>query len=234
MQFATISAAGPRSRNEDAFCVRQLDDDFFIVAIADGLGGHAGGDVAANHAVQRFVEMVSANRAPDLIQIGTTIHTELKDMQSLHPELQGMSTTLSAGYFLGTRFSGIHCGDTRISVNRGTGIKKLTEDHTEVERLLRTGQLSREAARTYTRRNVLDSALGANVPLRLDQIDFEALPGDRFFFTTDGAHGKVLLREMRRISEKYVAANELVLALANEIENRNPTDNYTIVCCFIS
>ena len=233
LEIASLTSAGPRTRNEDAFTVRPLRNGDVVIALADGLGGHVDGDIAARHAVQRFAEMISTCQTPDLKQIACTVHAELQQMQSSQPHLKGMSTTLSAGYFSRHHFVGIHCGDSRVSVSRGVGIKRLTEDHTEVQRLLQTGQLSREAARTYARRNILDSALGAAVPLRLDEINFVIQQGDRFFFTTDGAHGKVLLREMQQISQHYKSPDDVVSALAKEIEIRGPTDNYTIICCFV-
>lgn len=233
LDIASLTSPGPRRRNEDAFIVHDLGDGDMLIAIADGLGGHAGGDIAAKHAVQRLAQLASGSRTPDLKQIAASIHVELQEMQSSQPELTGMSTTLSAGYFSGDYFTGVHCGDSRIAVSRGEGIKRLTEDHTEVQRLLQAGQLSREEARVYARRNVLDSALGATVPLKLDEIHFQIRSGDRFFFTTDGAHGKVLLREMHQISQKHTGAGDAVSALAKEVENRTPSDNYTIICCFV-
>jgi protein phosphatase len=233
LDIASLTSAGPRRRNEDSFVASELRDGCAAIAIADGLGGHAGGDIASKHAVDRFIEMVSGNPMPMLVSVATAIHSELQAMQSARPDLNGMSTTLSAGCFCDGQFTGIHCGDSRIAVSRGAGIKRLTEDHTEVQRLLRAGQISREAARAYSRRNVLESALGAKVPLRLDEIQFLTSPGDRFFFTTDGVHDKILLREMQQISQRYASPRDVVSALAAEVENRGPLDNYTIVCCFV-
>ena len=126
-----------------------------------------------------------------------------------------------------------HCGDTRIALQRGNGIKQLTRDHTEARRLFDAGKLTKSEYLHYPRRNILDSALGIARDPIIDVIEVECLPGDRLFATSDGAHGKLFLREMKALSDATRSAQEFIDLAIHAIEARSPDDNFSIAAVFI-
>jgi serine/threonine protein phosphatase PrpC len=231
--YATVSEKGPRSENEDSIGVWELSHGELGVAIADGLGGHFGGKYASQLALNLLRDALRAGQTADLVGVARNIHEQTKAQQAIHVEWRDMATTLSAAVLTDKHLRGVHSGDTRIAVSRGEGIRRLTEDHSEVQRLLRAKKLTAEQARTYPRRNVLDSAIGIGSELRLDGIQFDLTVGDRLYFTSDGVHGKLLLRELLDISLRCKSPEEVVIAVRREIENRSPEDNYSIICCFV-
>lgn len=230
---AVLSETGPRDENEDCAGVWNLLGNRTGIAVADGIGGHFGGKFASNLAVQRFREAIDEITSPDLCAVARDIHAAIQAEQKQRPQWSEMGTTLTAAIIQDRQLIGVHCGDTRISVSRGNGIRRLTQDHTEVQRLLQANKLTPEQALTYSRKNVLDSALGIKGDLRLDAIEFVLEPGDRLFFTSDGVHGKLKLRELFDISKRCSSPEKLIDEVKSEIQHRGPNDNYTLVCCFI-
>lgn len=145
-----------------------------------------------------------------------------------------MATTLTAAIFSDFGLVGVHCGDTRASVARGGGIKRLTQDHSEGERLFAAGKLSKDELKTYPRKNILDSALGGQDDPRLDTFCFNIMPGDKVFFTTDGVHNKLALRELRAVAERFSNVNDFVEQLADDVIARKPDDNFSVLAVFVS
>jgi serine/threonine protein phosphatase PrpC len=231
---AVFSETGPRAQNEDKVGVWRLSDARIALAVADGLGGHAGGQFASELAIDALGRALTADTHADLGDLARSIHAHLKEQQALHPEWGDMATTLSAAVISTDRLVGIHAGDSRIIVSRGGGIRKLTEDHTEVQRLLSGNRISPEEAQNYPRKHILDSALGIKTDLRLDPIEFDTRPGDRIFLSSDGVHGKVFLRELLALSSNFASAADVVQAVKDEVEKRSPEDNYSLICCIIT
>jgi serine/threonine protein phosphatase PrpC len=231
---AVLSETGPRAQNEDRVGVWRLPGDRIGLAVADGLGGHAGGEVASELAIRRLGEVITVNWDTDLEAVARAIHSELKDQQEIHPEWREMATTLSAVIISDEALRGVHAGDSRVVISRGGGIRKLTQDHTEVQRLLLSNRLTPDQARAYPRRNILDSALGIKTDLRIDRIEFQVKPGDRLILSSDGVHDKILLRELLELTNGFTTASEVVEAVKTEMGKRGPEDNYSLICCFIN
>jgi protein phosphatase len=127
----------------------------------------------------------------------------------------------------------VHCGDSRIVVSRGAGIKRLTTDHSEAQRLFASGKLTREQLANYPRKNVLESALGIKGDPLIDTGNFPLLLGDKVFFTTDGLHNKIMIRELFQICQKSRSAQQAIDWLSDEMSKRNPDDNYSCACVFV-
>jgi PPM family protein phosphatase len=231
---AILSETGPRARNEDRVGVWRLPGDRVGLAVADGLGGQAGGEIASELAIRRLGEALTANWDVNLEVVARGIHRELKDQQLLHPEWREMATTLSAVVIAGESLVGVHAGDSRVVISRGGGIRKLTQDHTEVQRLLLSNRITLDQARNYPRRNILDSALGIKTELRIDPMEFKVRPGDRIFLSSDGVHNKILLRELLDLASGLRTASEVIENVKAEMERRGPEDNYSLICCFVS
>ncbi|WP_158614577.1 MULTISPECIES: PP2C family protein-serine/threonine phosphatase [Mesorhizobium] len=232
---AAVSDAGPREVNEDRVASWTTDGGALVVAIADGLGGMGGGADASTIAIERL--QLTMNAAPatreQLILAANEAHQEILEAQKTSIRLRQMATTLTAGVFTEQGLLGVHCGDSRASIARANGIKRLTVDHSEGERLFRAGKLSRDELHDYPRKNILDSALGSHDKPQIDTFEFPLLPGDKIFFTTDGVHGKLLLREMRQMAAENRRAQEFVEQVAVAVRKRSPNDNFSIAAVFV-
>lgn len=231
--WAFFTDKGPRAENEDAVGVWQLSDDWLGVAVADGLGGHVGGRRASSLALEVFGSAISRGERTNLAAIAMQVHTDIRREQDSLPELRSMATTLSAALLTGSHAQVVHCGDSRIALSRGEGIMRITEDHTEARRFLQSGLLTPEEYRQYPRKNVLDSALGIHGEPRIDTSEIELLKGDRLFFTSDGAHDKVALQELRMIAQRVRGPQELCDEVAALVAERKATDNYSLVAVYI-
>jgi protein phosphatase len=109
----------------------------------------------------------------------------------------------------------------------------LTEDHSEGERLFKAGKISKEDLREYPRKNILDSALGIHSKPKIDTFKFDIAHGDRVFFTTDGVHQKILLREMRECSARHERAGSFVAEVASIVSSRGADDNFSLLAVFV-
>jgi PPM family protein phosphatase len=231
--YAISSEKGPRRENEDSVGAWELSDGGLAIAIADGLGGHMGGKFASRLAIEHFRQATETGRSPDLTSIARAIHTALKAAQERQPELRSMATTFSAAVLNSNKLHYVHCGDTRIALQRGGGIQRLTEDHSEAQRLFAAGKLTKEELINYPRKNVLESALGASNEPTIDAATIELTVGDRIFITSDGVHGKILLREMKRLSDESRDATTFVFRIVDAVKARGPDDNFSIVAAFL-
>ena len=229
IDVAQISDKGPRSENEDATLVLQLGTGP-VIAVADGLGGHFGGKVAANIAMQSIADGVG--EAP-LKESLLNAHQRILEAQLADPLLKGMGTTATVVRIVSNKLFGAHCGDTRCVVQRGDGIRKLTVEHTEAQRLFDAGKLTKEQLLTYPRRNILDSALGASTNPKIDEFEFDVLPGDKVIITSDGVHELIKLRQLLEIVSPSNTATNIVNLIAKNVEGLGPEDNYSAVVAII-
>ncbi|UFU02920.1 protein phosphatase 2C domain-containing protein [Ruania suaedae] len=179
-----------RTNNEDS----ALASDRLLV-LADGMGGHAAGEVASAVALRVFGELVGDDGARPadgtvdeaIVQAGRRTRRALHAMSEADPQLESMGTTLIAVACEGDQVTVGHIGDSRLYALREDALYQVTTDHTHVQRLIDTGQLTPERARTHPYRSMLlksldDQPAGAD----LDVIDCELHPGDRLLLCSDG------------------------------------------------
>lgn len=226
--FACLSNAGPRARNEDSAAVFVLPNAAVAACVADGVGGQAGGNLASAEAVRFFEEQLSSDPACEMGRILEQAHQRIWEMGEASAELKGLATTFTGCRIIHYELQGVNVGDSRLHILRGNGIKQLTVDQTEVARLLREGKLPKEDAADYPRRNILESAIGAQ-RLKIDKIDFLLRPGDRVLLTTDGVHNSITKRELRDFSLKYRSAIDFAKKVEEVVDSRGPRDNFTLV-----
>lgn len=232
-RIATLSKPGPRKINEDDVGSWVIANGI-AVAVADGLGGMGGGDRASKIATSMFADFAQSPDAnfQNLQKLPNEIHKKIVLEQKRSPELAEMATTLSAGLFIGSTLFAIHVGDSRIAVARGRGIIRLTKDHSEAQRLLSAGKLSKAEFLDYPRKNILESALGIRGEVDSDFFQFEVMSGDKMFFTSDGVHNLIPLREMREIAEKSGTPDILISRVDQLILDRGPEDNYSMAAVY--
>lgn len=228
---AAISHTGKvRSNNQDS---GYSGDNLF--AVADGMGGHAGGDVASSIAIQRLERLDQDYESTDDAQASlqaavTTAAGDLIRAAKERPELAGLGTTVSAIIMVDDHAVIGHIGDSRIYLYRDDELTQITADHTFVQRLVDSGRITPEEARYHPRRSVLMRVLSDmdNDP-ELDLFVMPTLPGDRWLLCSDGLSGVVdephILKAMRLGLPPGRTADNL---LKQALDGGAP-DNVTIV-----
>lgn len=175
-----------RTRNEDSFILRP---EAGLWAVADGMGGHGGGDVASRLATDALRRMsVAPTGEGRLAAVEAAIEAAHRDMR-VYAAREGravMGTTLVALLVFGGHFACLWCGDSRIYVLRGGALRQLTRDHSETQDLVDRGVLDPDEAKRWPRRSVLTRALGATESAQLDLVSDRWAPGDAFLLCSDG------------------------------------------------
>lgn len=168
-----------------------------LIAVCDGMGGPAGGDIASAVAVEHLAPLdADSHQAGELLgllrEAVQAAHAELISLSSADPDLQGLGTTCVAIMRSGNKLAMVHVGDSRAYLLRDGELTQVTTDHTFVEYLVETGRLTREQARRHPQRSVLLRVLGdAEGDVQLDESIREAVPGDRWLLCSDGLCGPV-------------------------------------------
>ncbi|MET1041355.1 MAG: Stp1/IreP family PP2C-type Ser/Thr phosphatase [Acidimicrobiales bacterium] len=218
-----------RSNNQDSLLVREGD----LFAVADGMGGHQGGEVASALALETLGQAHDDPSTSTLVEAVRSANRAVFEKAGTSPDLKGMGTTLTALADVetteGKRLGIVNVGDSRLYRARGEHIEQLTEDHSLVASLVRQGRITAEEAESHPQRNILTRALGIDEAVAVDSWEVEPIPGDRFLICSDGLFNEVdegrMIATLRRFDDPADAARELV-RLANEGGGR---DNITAV-----
>ena len=218
-----------RSNNQDSFLVREGD----LFAVADGMGGHQGGEVASALALQILGQAHDEPSTSTLVRAVRSANQAVFDKAGADPDLKGMGTTLTALADVDTREGRrrgiVNVGDSRLYRLRNDRIEQLTEDHSLVASLVRQGRITAEEAENHPQRNILTRALGIDEAVAVDSWEVEPVAGDRFLICSDGLFNEVdenrIVATLRRFEDPGDAARELV-RLANDGGGR---DNITAV-----
>ncbi len=234
--FAATDVGRQRDHNEDNFLV---DPKLQLFVVADGMGGHAAGEVASQitvHELSRGVRDEAAvieqyGRAEDAAAARQAILTVLENAiqrasaavfraAQEDPEKRGMGTTASALLLAGDRGFIAHVGDSRIYLVRQGQVHQITEDHSLVNELVRRGKLKRHEidSSPYAKyKNAVTRAVGANESVDADTLDFDVLPGDRFLLCSDGLHFYLRDGELGRLLDhgEVAEAPRRLVELAN-------------------
>jgi len=175
-----------RSRNEDSVLMRP---EAGLWAVADGMGGHGGGDVASRMAVEALQSIpFGPTAAARLAAVETAVLAANGEMRAYAQSIGRpiMGTTLVALLVFGEHFACLWCGDSRAYLLRGGLLRQLTRDHSETQDLVDRGVLDPDEAKTWPRRSVLTRALGATDAPLLDLVSDRLEPGDAFLLCSDG------------------------------------------------
>lgn len=184
----------------DRGLVRDLNEDSFyppsggsgsgrlLVAVADGMGGHAGGEVASSIAI----EAIAANCDVLISERIVEANTRIAAASSADPSLAGMGTTISAVDITADGLATIgHVGDSRVYLFRSGSLRQMTSDHTLVAQWVAEGRLTAEDAATHPRRGMITRAVGHGRPLEVDIIEEPLRAGDRLMVCSDGLSGMI-------------------------------------------
>ncbi len=223
-----------RRNNEDAYVVVPRLNLF---AVADGMGGHAAGEVASKLAVNTIAEYIrqyKGSRQPGqvLSDAVTAANREIFSQANAKPSQLGMGTTLSAVWIPDDHAYLAHVGDSRIYLFRDNNIQLLTKDHSFVSEMVRKGNITAEEAKNHPRRNLLTRALGTETDVEVDLSELSLLQDDLLLCCTDGLSSIVssdelcaILQNKTKISEKLKQMVDLALA-------RGGQDNITVLLVY--
>jgi serine/threonine protein phosphatase PrpC len=230
IESAYFSRKGRKDKNDDSVLLPFCSNGVWWAAVADGMGGRPGGDVASKAAIDAIKSSVEMRHEADLSKLFYLAQARLQMIAKENPQWSSMGTTLSLISISNHTAQVGHVGDSRIYHLRGTGILDRTVDQTEVEQLVQQGVLSKARARRYPRRHVLLSILSPSREYELHKEKFEVSKGDRLVLLTDGVSSKMLRREIRDLSVDSPSPQSFCDSLASEIEKRLPQDDYSAVC----
>jgi protein phosphatase len=232
-----------RDHNEDSFLV---DLDLGLLVIADGMGGHAGGEHASKLAVETIQREVRAAREsnggaferptgiedsplPDVMrQAVEAASAAIFEAAQADPELTGMGTTVTAALIDGSHAFVAHVGDSRCYLLREGKIYQVSEDHSLVNEQIKAGAISPEEARTSRFKNIITRSVGFERTVAVDLMGIELQADDQFVVCCDGLSNMVEDGEILTITQAapIVEAAERLVALANE---RGGDDNITVI-----
>jgi PPM family protein phosphatase len=210
-----------REGNEDSYLVVEP-----LYAVADGMGGHRGGEVASSLALET-VQGMFERREGSLAEQVAEANRAVFDRSQNDRKVSGMGTTLTAAQVDGNRVHLVHVGDSRAYLLRDGELTQVTEDHTLVHRMVMEGEISEEEAETHPHRSILTRALGVDQNIQVDEGDLEVAPGDRLLLCTDGLTGMVPEGQIREILLENLDPQEAVDKLVKVANRAGGIDNIT-------
>ena len=224
-----------RSGNEDSYAV-DADSERGLFVVADGMGGHAAGEVASEMAVQILQRELTDLRDIDDTAARERVTGALKrankaihDRTIAEVDKQGMGTTASVLIVAGRRYLIGQVGDSRVYLLRDGALRQLTKDHSYVQEQVDAGFLTPEQARYHPYSNVITRCVGASPEVEPDVYDGEVRVGDLFLVASDGLTGMVDDRRLQQLLLARVAPERLVHLLISEANGRGGLDNITAI-----
>ncbi|MFI6933657.1 Stp1/IreP family PP2C-type Ser/Thr phosphatase [Streptomyces sp. NPDC050287] len=204
-----------------------------LLAIADGMGGAAAGEVASSEAISTIVALDDDVPGSDILtSLGTAVqraNDQLRAMVEEDPQLEGMGTTLTALLWTGQRLGLVHVGDSRAYLLRDGVLTQITQDHTWVQRLVDEGRITEEEATTHPQRSLLMRALGSGDHVEPDLSIREVRAGDRYLICSDGLSGVVSHQTLEDTLASYQGPQETVQNLIELALRGGGPDNITVI-----
>jgi protein phosphatase len=246
MKVLFFTNAGLRKKNEDSILI---DDKIYssismdqyetitlsktttIIAIADGIGGRPGGEIASSltlEIIKNYNYLLFKKEYKKLLE---KIIINLQNFQKKHPELEGMGTTVSCLGIENHKASIFHIGDSRIYRWNQKELELLTRDHTHVQDLVDRGFLKHDEIFQHPMRNYLKSAITTNVDI--DKIEYQATTlntkDSNFFLCTDGIWENIIDKKLKQILNKNHPIEKKAEIIIKKCKESQPTDNYSFV-----
>lgn len=232
VRSCAISDVGKkRQKNEDSYLI---NDSLNLFVVADGMGGHAGGEYASRIAITTIEEFFESAQGKDSDSSGVISEAikvagaKIVSKAEEDAALKGMGTTVIALHLDDKKAIFGHVGDSRAYLFRDGVLEQLTDDHSLVNEQLKTGMITEEEARTHQFKNIITRSLGVTAEVEVDVVSKKLKAGDAFLLCSDGLSNLVEIQEM----EKELRAKEAVLAAKTMVDlanKRGGDDNITVV-----
>lgn len=233
MNYAIRTEIGKRQRNEDYGHVPQRVHHLPFIAVSDGMGGHASGEVASKMTIEGMLDELKHCHVNDPVSAlrRAVVHVNLDVYRAAQddPALRGMGATLVCALLGKKRYVVANVGDSRLYHFDGDELEQITTDHSLVEALIQSGQITREEALTHPRRNIITRAIGSGLSVDIDLFDRAWNPGDVLLLCSDGLSGSVM---DTRLKDLLTANTDLDVVASNMVQEalqNGATDNITVL-----
>ena len=236
MEYFSITDPGKvRERNEDTVAICENGTKEKLLIVADGMGGHKDGEkashIALNHITKRFESISSVGNKEDAINwIQTTVseaNVEIFKYVTEHPQSQGMGTTIVLAVLTPAFLLIGNIGDSSGYVYKNKKLHKITVDHTLVNLLVKSGELTEEEAKNHPKKNVLMKALGSSTNIEMDIFNVE-LGVDGIFLCSDGLTNMLSDAQIVKVLNDNTSIKEKLEKLVFKANNRGGNDNISI------
>ena len=233
MIYTIRTETGKRAHNEEYGYIPAESNALPFIAVSDGMGGHAAGEVASKMTINGVLEQlrhchednpVSALRRA-ISRVNLDVYRTAQDSESL----RGMGATLVCAVLGSRRYVVANVGDSRLYHFDGETMEQVTTDHSLVEMLVQSGSISREEARTHPRRNVITRAIGIGLSVDIDLFDRSWKPDDVLLLCSDGLCGSVTDERLCSILRQGGSLDVLADTMVREALQNGSSDNITVL-----
>jgi protein phosphatase len=224
--IAKTDTGRQRRENEDSALAQAP-----VFVVADGMGGAQAGEVASRIAVEAFAQGLPASGTPEqrLVTRVQEANRRIFDVSRSERERAGMGTTLTAAYLDDSHLTIAHVGDSRAYLFRGGSLKRLTQDHSLVDELVRRGKLTEEQAAEHPQRSIITRALGPEPEVEVDTWTYPVRAGDVLMLCSDGLTSMVAEERVEEILASSDTLKSAAQALIDEANAAGGRDNITVV-----
>lgn len=233
--FYLTDAGKVRDHNEDSVIIVKNENDEYLMAVADGMGGHSAGEVASSIAIgylgkhfqESFLSLSKVDAVEWIRNSASEINSLIFHHEKTHPESKGMGTTLVLAIITEAYILFGNIGDSSGYVVKNDKLHKVTYDHTLVNLLVSAGELTKEEAKEHPKKNVLMKALGANDPIDVDVFDCD-MEISEVLLCSDGLTNMLDNEQIEKVLLSDSTIEEKVEKLIMKANNRGGTDNISI------
>lgn len=230
-----------RDHNEDSVIIVENQSGEYLLAVADGMGGHLCGEVASSIAIthigKRFKELSSVGNKEDAInwlkETVSEINVLIFKYTEEHPESLGMGTTFVAAILTDEFLLYGNIGDSSGFAYKKGKLQKITVDHTLVNLLVKSGELTEEEAKEHPRKNVLMKALGSTTTVEMDIFDVER-DIDGILLCSDGLTNMLDFDKIAKVLNEDLTLENKLRKLIYKCNNRGGNDNISIACILMN
>ena len=233
--FSMTDTGRARQSNQDSvFCEENAVGRFpNLFIVADGMGGHNAGDIASRLGIEEAVRQVRTSEKVTTVGILEEAvqfaNTRIYENAEKDERLNGMGTTMVAATIIGNRAYIVNVGDSRLYLLNDT-FRQITEDHSLVEEMVRSGEIQKEEMRTHPNKNIITRARGSNQAVKADCFEIDVTPGDVLLLCSDGLSNmlddETMERTIRKMEDNVEKAGRELIDLANEAGGK---DNISVI-----
>lgn len=236
MELSFLSDIGKRRKtNQDYVQAFTNQAGYVLALLADGMGGHQAGDVASQEVVTELgqsweeTQIVESEKAVQwLIQQIQAENNAIYEQGQAHEELKGMGTTVEAVALFDDQFTTAHVGDSRLYLLRDGELIQLTEDHSLVNELVKSGELTKEMAAVHPQKNIVTRSVGMPGALDVDVATHKFQTYDRLLICSDGLTNMVSEEEIKHIINSSLGLEEACRRLIDKANAYGGLDNITV------
>ena len=233
--FYLTDAGKVRNHNEDSVIIVKNNEGSYLMAIADGMGGHSAGEVASSIAIgylgkhfkETFMHLNKVNAVNWIRDAVEEINTLIFQHEKTHPESKGMGTTLVMAVLTKDYLLFGNVGDSSGFVLKDKKLHKVTYDHTLVNLLVSAGELTKEEASVHPKKNVLMKALGASLEVDVDIFDCD-MEITEILLSSDGLTNMLDKEQIEKVLLSDGDVEDKVIKLIKKANNRGGTDNISV------